>query len=115
MSDKPSTPFRPQKPVAGGRSAVALVMAAALTMFQAIRGTKPRVKGYDSEGRIRYRVSTGGTKGAKGCNRSLGGTPEANQAVYRVPLKFLHSHRRRIEKARLEESGRNVAFERGPL
>lgn len=112
MSDKSSAPVRPQKPVESQKSNIALVMAAALTMFTAIKGTKPRVKGFDGEGRMRFRIGTHRI-GGRGKHKSMGGTPEVNRAVYNVPLKFLHRHRREIERAKA--SAGNAAFERGPL
>jgi hypothetical protein len=85
-----STPTKPQK------SLVSIAMSAAVAMFQGIKGTRPRVRGWTTEGNMRFRAGTvARCTGAFGRNKAIaGGTPEYNQAGYDVDPKFLQRGRR---------------------
>jgi len=79
MSDKTNGMVEPKK------SKIALVMAAMLAMFQNIKGTKPRVIGWNPDGSMKFRTGTFRGFGMFGRSRSIGGTPEYNQAWQATP------------------------------
>ncbi len=62
------------------KSRIAIVFAAAMAAFQAIQGTKPRMKGIHEDGNIRFRRGTHRGFGMFGRVKDIGGTPAYNAA-----------------------------------